>query len=240
MCSINILITCDQVIGNCSAAVYCVKKPHQDDTLPLAYIGGQYKQFPFVLSFTERTSVKTGIAAMSGILVSLPNSGGHINPTVTIAFAVCKRMQWNKVFHYLLGQYIGSFLAQCIVWALFHEHIDKYDGGLRSAYGHPLSTGKIFTTFPPEDASLLTCIFDQVFCAWVLLVAVCAIIDQRGMKIPVFLQPFIISVFIAAMGSAMGFNAGGINPGTSHTPVIEFIPFPCPCMNTFVNHFYLY
>lgn len=150
---------------------------------------------------------------MIAILVTLPVSGGHVNPSVTVAFAACQRMKWNKVFHYLTAQYLGSFLAQVMVWILYHEHISEFDGGRRSAYGEAWSTGQIFTTFPAPAASLTTCIVDQVFGTFLLLVGVCAIVDQRGMKLPIYLQPFIISVFIAGYGTSLGYNAGGINPG---------------------------
>lgn len=163
---------------------------------------------------------------MVAILVTLPVSGGHVNPSVTVAFAICNRMKRNKVFHYLTAQYLGSFLAQCMVWVLYHQHIDDYDGGVRSAYGEANSTGKIFTTFPPPTATLTTCIIDQIFGGFLLLIGVCAIIDQRGMKIPIYLQPFIISVFIAGYGTSLGYNAGGINPGEylDHSQMIHFIP----------------
>lgn len=166
----------------------------QTDTLAMGYVGG--------------------IGAMCGIMVSLPVSGGHINPSVTVAFALCKRLPANKVLHYLLGQYLGSFCAQVMVWTLYYEHINAFDGGLRSAViGDPKATGKIFATFPPPTASLHTCIIDQIFCTSLLLIVVCAIIDPRGMKIPVYLQPFVISVLIAGLSTALGFNAGGMNPG---------------------------
>ena len=150
---------------------------------------------------------------MIGILIAMPISGGHVNPAVTVAFAACGRLKWRKVFHYLLGQYLGSFVAQVMVWTLYHEHIHDYDGGIRTAYGHATSKGKIFTTFPAASASLTVCIVDQIFGAFILLVGVCAIIDQRGMKIPMHLQPFLISLLLTGYGTSLGYNSGGINPG---------------------------
>lgn len=49
---------------------------------------------------------------MLGITASLRTSGGHINPAVTVAFAVLGKLPWRKVPHYIAGQYLGSFLAQ--------------------------------------------------------------------------------------------------------------------------------
>lgn len=54
-------------------------------------------------------SLVAGIGAMLGITASLPVSGGHINPAVTVAFAVCGKHPWKKVPHYVLGQYLGKF-----------------------------------------------------------------------------------------------------------------------------------
>ena len=116
---------------------------------------------------------------MIGIMVSLPVSGGHINPAVTVAFAMIKKLKWSKVPHYLLAQYLGSFLAQVVLFVMYFDGLGKFDNGVRSAYGSATSTGKIFATFPPNEVSLLTCFGDQVIGTALLLIGVSAIIDSR-------------------------------------------------------------
>ena len=46
--------------------------------------------------------------------------GAHINPAVTVALAVIGKFPWRKVPHYLLGQYIGAFVAATIVYGVYY------------------------------------------------------------------------------------------------------------------------
>ena len=156
---------------------------------------------------------------MVGIMISLPISGGHINPAVTIAFAAAKKLSWAKVPHYIIAQYLGSFMAQVLLFVMHFDALEKFDGGIRSAYGSVTSTGKIFATYPAPSVSLVSCIADQIIGTALLLIGVSAIIDNRGLKMPVHLQPFIISLWIAAMATALGFNSGAImNPARDLAP----------------------
>ena len=135
-------------------------------------------------------------------------SGGHINPAVTIAFDAAKKLSWAKVPHYIIAQYLGSFMAQVVLFVMHFDALEKFDGGVRSAYGSVTSTGKIFATYPAPSVTLVTCIADQIIGTALLLIGVCGIIDNRGLKMPAYQQPFIISLWIAAMATALGFNSG--------------------------------
>ena len=48
-------------------------------------------------------------------------SGAHINPAVSIAFWVAKRMDGKEVFPYILFQLLGAFLASFTIKMLFPE-----------------------------------------------------------------------------------------------------------------------
>jgi aquaglyceroporin related protein len=50
------------------------------------------------------TSVVTGLAAMIGVLIAGPVSGGHINPSVTLALFVFRGFPLRKVPGYIIGQ----------------------------------------------------------------------------------------------------------------------------------------
>lgn len=49
-------------------------------------------------------SVVTGIAAMLGVLIAGPVSGGHLNPSVTLALVVFRRFPVKKAAMYFIGQ----------------------------------------------------------------------------------------------------------------------------------------
>lgn len=67
----------------------------------------------------------TGIAACWGMIIIATVyafgdiSGNHINPAVTIAFAVDKRFEWKDVPAYIIAQLAGAFGASLLLHFLF-------------------------------------------------------------------------------------------------------------------------
>jgi len=62
-------------------------------------------------------------------------SGAHMNPAVTVAFAVAKKFAWKNVAPYVLAQSVGAVLASTTLWLLFpasewlggtHPSVDPY------------------------------------------------------------------------------------------------------------------
>lgn len=70
-----------------------------------------------------------GIAATFGLIVlamiyALGDvSGAHLNPAVSIAFAVSKRMKWSQALYYTLAQLSGALLASVTLKLLFPENL---------------------------------------------------------------------------------------------------------------------
>jgi aquaglyceroporin related protein len=158
---------------------------------------------------------------MLGVTVSMPVSGGHINPAVSVAFAATGKFSWAKIPHYVLGQYLGSLIAQILLFIIYFDGISALDGGVRSAYGTPTSTGQIFATFPPDHVGVLTALFDQIYGTALLLIAVCAIGDQRGMRLPKNIQPIVIALLVTAIATGMSHNCGAVlNPARDLAPRI--------------------
>jgi aquaporin NIP len=66
-----------------------------------------------------------GIAFTFGLIVMVmiyalgPVSGAHLNPAVTIAFAVAKRFPVNQIFPFIVSQALGAFLASLTLHLLF-------------------------------------------------------------------------------------------------------------------------
>ena len=66
-----------------------------------------------------------GISVVFGLIVSAmiyslgDISGSHINPAVTIAFAVNRIFKWSQVMPYILAQVAGAFAATVLLHFLF-------------------------------------------------------------------------------------------------------------------------
>lgn len=162
-----------------------------------------------------------GVGAMIGITATAKISGGHINPAVTTAQAVLKNFSWRKVAHYLAGQYLGGFVASAVVYCLYYDALLAFDGGVRSAYGGPDSTGHIWATYPAPFLSIAGAFADQVIGTAILLFAVLAITDENGLNVPMNVQPLYLCLTITVMCMAFGYNCmATLNPARDLAPRI--------------------
>src|SRR4051794_41985384 len=49
-------------------------------------------------------------------------SGAHLNPAVTLGFAVIGNTDWGDVPKYLAGEFSGAFIGACLVAAAYSNH----------------------------------------------------------------------------------------------------------------------
>jgi len=141
-----------------------------------------------------------GLGLMLGILVTAEVSGGHFNPTISIAWCVCGRMPWRKLPAYLIAQFLGSGLAVLLVLVVYWEQADKagVSLGLRLASFPNLST-------PPYWASLVT---DQVVASTFLLLAFSSIVERKLQP-----GPLLMALSVTGIILSLGMNAGcAMNP----------------------------
>ncbi len=72
----------------------------------------------------------TGISAVFGLIVCAmifsfgESSGAHMNPAVSIAFAVAGRFAWSWVVPYVLAQCIGAVFASLFIHMCFPLNVD--------------------------------------------------------------------------------------------------------------------
>lgn len=77
---------------------------------------------------TGGTVTHVGIAITFGLIVTAmiyafgKISGAHINPAVSIAFAVTDRFNEKQIAPYIIAQVGGAIFASAILAFLFHEH----------------------------------------------------------------------------------------------------------------------
>src|SRR6266853_134985 len=60
-----------------------------------------------------------GLVVLAMIYTFGDISGAHLNPAVTIAFAVARRMPWRETPGYIAAQLLGAFAASGLLRALF-------------------------------------------------------------------------------------------------------------------------
>jgi aquaporin Z len=62
--------------------------------------------------------VAPGLMVMAVILFMGAVSGAHLNPAVSIAFAVRGDFPWKRVPPYIVAQFVGAILATLLLWTL--------------------------------------------------------------------------------------------------------------------------
>jgi glycerol uptake facilitator protein len=150
-------------------------------------------------------------------------SGAHINPAVTLAFAVRRRFAWNKVAPYWGAQLAGAFVGAALVLLVYTNAINAFNTASHTPRngGHALATFSIFATFPAPyfHGGYAGPLIDQIVGTAFLLMFVVALIDTRNTAVGSNLAPLAIGLAVAAIGMSYGANAGyAINPARDFGP----------------------
>ena len=66
--------------------------------------------------------VAPGLMVLAIIMFMGAVSGAHLNPAVSIAFALRGDFPWRRVPRYLVAQFLGAVLATLLLWALIGRH----------------------------------------------------------------------------------------------------------------------
>ncbi|HEY1822034.1 MAG TPA: MIP/aquaporin family protein [Trebonia sp.] len=163
------------------------------------------------------------MAVAFGIWVAGGVSGAHINPAVTLAFAVRRRFAWAKVLPYWGAQVFGAFVGAALVWLVYVNAINQFNFAAHTpkSGGQALATYSIFATFPAGyfHGGYAGPLIDQVVGTAFLLIFVVALIDLRNTAVGSNLAPLAIGLAVAAIGMSYGPNAGyAINPARDFGP----------------------
>jgi glycerol uptake facilitator protein len=163
------------------------------------------------------------MAVAMGVWVAGGVSGAHINPAVTLAFAVRRKFAWPKVLPYWFAQLVGAMAGSSIVLMLYDSAINQFNllNHTPRSSGSALATYSIFATFPAPyfHGTIPGPFLDQIVGTAFLLMLVVAVIDARNTAVGSNLAPLIIGLVVAAIGMSFGPNAGyAINPARDFGP----------------------
>jgi len=163
-----------------------------------------------------------GFAVAFAVYVAGGVSGAHINPAVTLAFAVKRDFPWRKVPSYWGAQVLGAFAGAALVYAVYKGAIDSYERVNHITRGDPNSvpTYSIFATFPAKYlGNWVGPLVDQVVGTAFLVGFVLAVVDEFNQPVRANLAPLIVGFIVVAIGISFGANAGyAINPARDLGP----------------------
>ena len=164
------------------------------------------------------------LAVALAVYVAGGVSGAHLNPAVTLAFAVRRKFAWSKVLPYWVAQLAGAFVGAALVYLVYHNAIDAYNkasGATSRNSPAGLASFSIFATFPAPyfNGSMIGPLVDQIVGTAFLVLFVVALIDLRNTAVKANLGPLLIGLAVAAIGMSYGANAGyAINPARDLGP----------------------
>ncbi len=162
-------------------------------------------------------------AVAFGVYVAGGVSGAHINPAVTVAFAVRRKFPWRKVGPYIVAQVVGAFAGAALVYLLYSDAINAFNEAMGVSRTDPDGniSFSIFATFPAPyfDGNMWIPLADQIVGTAFLVMFVVAIVDMRNAAVKAGLGPLLIGLAVAAIGISFGANAGyAINPARDFGP----------------------
>ena len=162
-----------------------------------------------------------GMGVMFAVLAVGQFSGAHLNPAVTLGFAVIGNTDWGDVPKYLIGEFAGAMLGASLVAAAYSNHWrETEDPGLKLA---------VFCT-GPAIRNTVSNLVTEIIGTFVLVFGVLAIFANKFTVVPTFaLGGFFVGLLVLAIGLSLGGPTGyAINPARDLGPRIVHAILPIP------------
>ena len=159
-------------------------------------------------------TIAWGIGVLLGIIASQKISGAHINPAVTFALLVTKKIDRYSATIYMIAQMIGGALGALIVYLMYYEKFHLYDPTL-------VKTAKIFITYPLIKNTFMPGFIAEIIDAIVLMFGILMILEYEKKVNSQIIGAVLISLLIVAIGMSLGIMHGyALNPARDLAPRI--------------------
>jgi glycerol uptake facilitator protein len=168
-----------------------------------------------------------GIAVTLAICCTGSISGAHLNPAISITFALLrpsKKFGWSKVIPYILAQIAGAMLGSAVNLLMYASLIADFEaenGIVRSSAGGTASA-LVFGEYYAETVTTATAFFAEMFGTAVLAGVVFALTHPGNdtMIHNVYIPPFIGLTVTGLIAVNAPLTQCGINPARDFGPRI--------------------
>ncbi|XP_062237090.1 aquaporin-9-like [Platichthys flesus] len=157
------------------------------------------------------------LGLMLAIYVASEVSGAYLNPAVTLAMVVLRRLPPMKFPLYVAAQFLGSYAGAHVFYGLYYDALMAYTNGV-SHVSDANGTAHIFASCPIEYNSVLNGFLDQVIGTAALIVGILAFTGENNSGNPKGLQPLAISLIIIAIAVSTGLNPAPLNAAQDISP----------------------
>jgi glycerol uptake facilitator protein len=180
-----------------------------------------------------QVAIVWGIGIATAIYLTASLSGAHLNPAVSVAFAVWSEFPWRRVPRYIVTQFAGAFLASVILYALYRGVLEAYESSHHIVRGAPGSeaTAMIFGEFFPNPrgqpltatsramVSIPTAFLVETLGTGILMLVIFGSVDERNTSRPQILTAATIGLTVTILISLLGpLTMAAFNPARDLAP----------------------
>jgi glycerol uptake facilitator protein len=157
------------------------------------------------------------MGVMVGVFAVAQFSGAHLNPAVTVGFAVAGTIEWDQVPKYFAGEFVGAFIGATLVWIAYINHWRPTDDpGLKLA---------VFCTAPAIRHTVNN-VITEVIATFVLVFGVLAFFADKATA-ATGLGGLLVGLLVLGIGLSLGGPTGyAINPARDLGPRIMHAILP--------------
>jgi glycerol uptake facilitator protein len=158
-----------------------------------------------------------GMAVMVAVFAVGQFSGAHLNPAVTLGFAIAGNIEWSDVPEYFAGEFVGAFIGATLVWLAYLDHWkETEDPGLKLA---------CFST-APAIRNTVSNVITEIIGTFVLVFGVLAFFANEATA-ATGLGGLIVGLLVFSIGLSLGGPTGyAINPARDLGPRIMHAILP--------------
>ena len=184
-----------------------------------------------------QVAIPGALGVAISIYLSAHISEAHLNPAVTLAFAVIRRKQfhWSKVIPYIIAQIFGGFCAGIMLFVFYHDAISNFETEHNITRGEDGSelTAMLFGEYFPNPAlyhplqsneSIISLPEALIVEAWATAILVFVFFsithpDNTTINNNKGIMPIIVGLTVACLVSIYGpLTQAGLNPARDFGP----------------------
>ncbi|KHD45481.1 MIP/aquaporin family protein [Streptococcus hongkongensis] len=158
-----------------------------------------------------------GIAVAVAVFITGKIAPAHLNPAVSIAFAMNHSISWSTAILYIIAQFLGAMLGSILVYLQYRPH-----------YLVANEAGDILATIAtgPAIKDTSSNLISEIFGTFVLMLG---ILSLGLYQIPPGLGTLCVGVLIIGIGLSLGGTTGyAINPARDLGPRMIHALLPIP------------
>lgn len=170
-----------------------------------------------------------GLGVTLAIYATRHLSCAHLNPAVSIAMVIGRRMSLGKLPVYIAAQFIGAFAAAAVLYLLFADSIVQYESMNNILRGTPdsVKTAMMFGEFYPNPGAgpaaivtPLTAFMAEAIGTFVLVFLIFSLTEGCNLGRPNdALAPFFIGLTVTTIISIIApLTQAGLNPARDLSP----------------------